>query len=213
MRISCSKIKSTFLFVGIFAVGGVVAPLVSLVALPIFALKALPVWIKSRSLYKQTLTDGVRAKFGRVEGQDYTRWNGKSLDAEAMDANQRAHGGPNHEYYLHGRVDKNFKKSKEAIITPFSTKEDLEWLTIELERRKAIDWILPYRLNEVSLLAKMLVPLIGLSWAIATDGIPSSFSCEVLKTCRQDHITKHWNWHDAINFHIENCRKLIDQKK
>ena len=48
-----------------------VAPLVSIVALPIFTLKAIPLWIEHRSLYHRTLTNGTRAKFGRIEGGSY----------------------------------------------------------------------------------------------------------------------------------------------
>ncbi len=41
-----------------------VAPVVSLVTIPIFALKALPQWFEHRSLYNRTLTNGTRATFG-----------------------------------------------------------------------------------------------------------------------------------------------------
>jgi hypothetical protein len=62
--------------IGIRAAVILVTPLVSLVAVPVFAALALYHWNQHRSLYNQTLTDGKRAKFGRIEGQNYTHWNG-----------------------------------------------------------------------------------------------------------------------------------------
>ena len=86
-----------------------VAPFVSAVAVPVFAIKAYLHWNEHRPLYNRTLTNLTREKFGRIAGQDYTRWDGKAVDqmntkptwAERM---HEAIGS-----YIHGSQDSSFK--------------------------------------------------------------------------------------------------------
>src|SRR5262245_28557711 len=100
-----------------------IAPVVSLIAIPIFALKALSHFVEHRSLYHRTLTNGSRAKFGRVEEEDYTRWNGKAV--VQIDTNPQDRMHELNDVYIHGLG--NFP-STPATDSPFQNVAGKEWL-------------------------------------------------------------------------------------
>lgn len=171
------------------------APVVSLVALPIFALKALPNWIEHKSLYNSTLENGKRAKYGRIEGQDYTRWNGKARVKVVASEKDRLHELLNS--YSHGRMD------KEKATTTFNTSEDFDWLKREYRRREAED-LLNDDLKMIRAFAKALIPVAGVLWVLNSEtglGGASSMGCTVCQMGGELDDNSHWGWKEAITHH------------
>ncbi len=170
-----------------------VAPFVSAVALPIFAIKALPKWIEHKELYAQTLYDGTRVKYGRVEGQDYTNWYGQA----------KANVVPTDKDRLHELLNSYVHRKVEGIpnSTTFNTVDDIVWLDKEVKRREVED-SLNEDLKMIRAFAKALIPIAGILWVLATEtgaGGASTMGCTV---CMQGgDEDKHWSWQEAINYH------------
>lgn len=190
---------SRWIIVGLTALTvTVLAPIVSLVALPIFALKAIPNWIDHRNFYNRTLTNGRRAKFGRIEGQDYTRWNGKVI-IQAKTEQDRKHELMGH--YIHGK--KHFPSVEDVVIhSPFETTEDLNWLKKEIVRKKKQD-LLESDLKMLRVFSKALIPIAGPIWVLFSEamqlGGASQMVCGVCMA--GESMDTHWDWNEAINFH------------
>jgi len=200
-----------------------ITPLVAVVALPIFASKALYYSIQHRSLYNRTVTNQTREKFGRVAGQDYTRWDGKATQVQTSPTWQdRMHEKIGS--YIHG-FNKDIEigpteldpqpyfgsfHTSPAKDCPFKTREDLNWLNHEYARREVKDK-LDSDLERTRAFAKALIPIAGLIWILFTEtgiGGPSEVGC---RTCRMGRAAgigqeKHWGWRDAISYH-RNCIK------
>lgn len=184
-------------------VGFVVAPFVSLVAVPIFALLSIRQFVKHRSLYTQTLTDGSRAKFGRVEGQDYTRWDGKAISRLTMNPTWQERMHELIGSYVHGQADDSFKRepSKQALDSPFKTQEDLNWLKREVTRRETKDG-LDFALKMLRAFSKTLIPLVGVIWVLFSEtgmGGASQIGCRGCMMANSEYT--HWTWARAIKFH------------
>lgn len=198
----------------VIAVGAVVAtilaPVVSLVAVPIFALKALPQWIEHRSLYNRTLTDGTRAKFGRIEGQDYTRWDGKAITQEKTNPTWQERMHELMDAYVHGQKDASFSYHfEQAEDCPLQTKEDLNWLKREFTRREKKDR-LDSDLKMLRAFSKALILIAGVIWVLFSEtaiGGASQMGCPVCMLGGDSEDT-HWNWKEAILFH----KKALSQK-
>lgn len=185
-------------------IGMAVAPLVSLVAVPLFALKALPRWIEHRSLYNRTLTHGSRAKFGRIEGQDYTRWDGKAMAQMNTPPTwqERMHELIGED--IHGQKDVSFETdpNKQAADNPFQTQDDLDWLKREFIRREKKD-LLDSDLKMVRAFSKALIPIAGVIWVLSSElrvGGACQLECPVCATGDSSEDT-HWEWERAIRFH------------
>jgi hypothetical protein len=60
-------------------------------------------------------------KFGRIEGQDYTRWDGKAITQIKTNLTELERMHELAEEYIHGREDKSFKTdpSNQATDCPF----------------------------------------------------------------------------------------------
>ncbi len=191
----------------VFIVGGaaaiVVAPIVSLVAIPFFALKALPQWMNHRERYNRTLmTDEfTRAEFGRIEGQDYTRWDGKKVELkESISADQfhKERG-----LYLHGSKGNDFMIHPEKVVTAFNKNEDYAWLHLEGRRRDAED-LLNSDLDMLRIFAKALIPFVGVFWALGSERLFGGASSMECAGCMgEDSEGKHWSWKEAISFHLK----------
>lgn len=176
--------------------GGLFAPAVSLIALPIFALKAAVRGAIHYSLYRDTLTDGKRAPYGRVDGQDYTRFDGMPKGGEKTKSD---HLHERAGLYPDGR--KSTPSTKDPVTSPFSTQEDLEWMGKEIKRREVKD-LLNSDLKMLRAFAKALIPIAGLIWVVNTEtkfGGASSVECAgcMLGTSSDDH----WDWKEALEFH------------
>lgn len=199
-------IAATLTVVGLGAIVVVaVAPLVSLVVAPIFALKALPEWIIHRSLYNRTLTDGSRAKLGRVEGQDYSRWDGKTVTQIQSNSTEQERMHELIGAYVHGKEDDSFKtdSSKQAVDSPFRTQEDLKWLKKEFSRREIKD-LLDSDLKMLRAFSKALIPVVGAFWVLFSEtdmGGASNLTCRVCMMGGSDSEDTHWKWREAIKFH------------
>ncbi len=189
------------------------APFVSVVAVPIFAFKASLNWFAHRSLYNRTLTNLNREKFGRVVGQDYTRWDGKAVnpvntnptDVEKM---HEAIG-----FYFHGAPDSTFsyKVDKEAADSPFRTQEDLDWLNREFTRKKKED-LLDSDLKMLRAFSKALIPVAGFIWVLFTElslGGACQIGCTVCMRGEIDAEKTHWEWQEAINFHRNSLQRRL----
>ncbi len=177
---------------------------VSIVALPIFGMKALYDYAQHRSLYNKTLSnEGTRVKFGRIQGQDYTRRNGLELPQENINPDQikskRFHELMDE--YPHG-LNEEEERYEGYVDSPFKTEEDLAWLEIEQvrnERRLSLG----FDVRMLRAFAKGLIPLIGMYW--------------IAKAERDFHIAskmvgdeKHW-WSSsaALSFHQEKLREKL----
>lgn len=199
---------------GITVIGGALSPLVAIVALPIFALKAIPKWLDHRAFYNQTLTDGKRVKHGRIEGQDYTRWDGKPfITKDGPTRQERLHEAMGE--YIHGRDDSNKSSSSTSRYksplpfpmkkreTGFKTQKDLEWLDKEFVRREKKD-LLDADLKMVRAFAKALIPFIGVWLVIGSEtgvGGASEFGCRACRMDGDDGQEAHWGWKTAIRHH------------
>lgn len=184
-----------------------VAPVVSLIAVPIFAIKALPKWIEHRSLYNKTLTNLSREKYGRVAGQDYTRWDGKAVDQVRTTADEM------HELmgeHVHGAKDDSFWRLLGQEDCPFKTEEDAEWLKHEFSRREKKD-LLDSDLRMLRAFLKALLPILGLIWVLLTETGPTGASTIGCRVCMMggDSENTHWNWRNAIQFHQNNLQRRL----
>lgn len=91
----------------------IVAPLLSILAIPYFACKALYKWVEYRPFYNDTLTNGSRERFGRVTGQDYTRWNGKAVNQDkSLTLEQQQHEWA--DACIHGSEDRAFMENHDT---------------------------------------------------------------------------------------------------
>jgi hypothetical protein len=205
-----TKIIDGFKAAGVMAIMGAgtivvmtVAPLVSLVAVPIFTIIALSQWVKHRSLYNRTLTNGIRSKFGRIEGQDYTRWDGKAVVQIKTNPTWQEQMHELMNAYVHGKNHRNFEiDTKQVIDYPFQTKEDLDWLNREFSRRKKKD-LLDGDFKMLRAFSKALIPIAGVIWVLFSEigaGGASSLGCSVCML-GADSEDKHWGWKEAIDFH------------
>ncbi|MGL5264230.1 MAG: hypothetical protein ACRDAI_06645 [Candidatus Rhabdochlamydia sp.] len=202
-----TAIAITVLFIAAL-IATVVAPLLSVVAIPYFSIKSLCKWIEYRPLYNNTLTNGSREKFGRIAGQDYTRWDGKAVRQESLTLEQQQHELA--DAYIHGAEDPSFMKNRDKVFdNPFSAKEDYLWLNREFTRREKKE---PLD-NDVRMLrafSKALIPLVGWPWVLMTEtsfGGASQIGCDV---CMKGQLAlkdrawskeAHWGWRKAITFH------------
>lgn len=179
------------------------APVVSLIAMPIFALKAIPHWIEHRSLYNRTLTHGSRVKFGRVEGQDYTRWDGKAVTQIKTNPTWQDRMHELIDEYVHGQKDYSFRdSSKQGVDSTFQTQDDLDWLKQEFTRREEKD-LLDSDLKMLRAFSKALIPIVGLYWVLSSE-IGMGGACEIgCRVCMMggDSEDTHWGWRQAIEFH------------
>jgi hypothetical protein len=180
----------------------ILAPFVSAVALPIFGIKALFDRYNHSKLYGRTLTNNARQEFGRIQGQDYTQWNGKAgkhLKAQLTekDCEYELIG-----YHRHGLSDWGSSKHlppESPVNSPFTTAEDLAWLNKEFKRREAKD-ALNFDLSMLRMFSKALIPLVGWFWALSEKDDP---------WVGKDGIGTHWKWQQAIDFHRKNLRARI----
>lgn len=188
-----------------------VAPLVGLVAAPIFAIKSLPMWIQHNALYKKTLTilpgknAPAREKFGRVPGQDYTRWDGKISPLPISP--QEAAKMEQHELineYVHGLKSYPINVSPDSA---FKTKDDLDWLDKEYTRLQKKD-LLDGDWKTLRVFAKAIIPIVGVLWIVATEtliGGASQVECPVC-TMGGNAEDTHWGWATAIDFHRKDLK-------
>lgn len=212
-----NDLGGTIFWGGIITVIGVATPLVSLVAIPIFAIKSIPKFIDHKKLYNKTLTNGTRAKFGRVEGQDYTRWDGKKTFTKKNDF-EKEHERIN--IYFHGGT-KNYYNNELPQDYPFKTIEDLNWLKREFKRREKKD-LLDDNLTTIKAFSWALIPLVGIFVAIVVKLNECRISdCNVCKSCcmayeeepleekKPKEEIPHWKWHQAIKFHIKTVKENL----
>lgn len=179
-----------------------VAPVVSAVALPIFALKAIPTWINYKIKYNRTLTNGQRERYGRVPGQDYTRWDGRAVEGKSRELTKAEKSHEKLNAYIHGRENLDFKNNLSPWVrSSFNTSEDVQWLDNEIDLRKA-KVKLDADIRMIQIFAVSLVPIIGWMYAfvLATSvGGPSSMGCSVcLLDGKED---KHWGWGESLSYH------------
>ncbi len=210
------KLAGLGVVLGVGAVVGVaLAPMVSLVAVPIFALKALPKWIEHGTLYNRTLTDGRRAKYGRIEGQDYTRWDGKAVSQVKSNPTPQDRMHELINKYVHGQKKSPCKLtvSQQALDCPFKTGNDLTWLKSEFTRREIKD-LLDSDLKMLRAFSKALIPLAGVFWVLYSEtgmGGASQIGCSVCMTGGKA-SESHWGWQKAINFHKQALSTILGKR-
>lgn len=194
----------------------VVAPIVSLVAIPIFACKSLIQWLEYKPLFNRTLFNGSRAIFGRVEGQDYTRWDGRVTSLIETDPKQqkRIHLINSIGVYIHCKGNQNLH----AIDSPFQTQEDLNWLDQEFSQRKKQE-LLDSDLRMLRAFCKALIPIVGVFWAFFTEtNIGGGFEigcrrCTLAFFMREEHNDdkSYWEWRKAIDHHKKILANKLNQ--
>ncbi len=189
------------------------APIAAAVALPFFGVKAAVQAVQLHQLKSKTLTNGTRAPFGRVSGQNYTLWDGKDRALELSKDQKRIQPVVERAgYFFHGNgailsESAIYDKTQELVFGdteidnyPFSDK-DLTWFENEMQRLGA-EKQLYNTLKMVRALAKALIPLIGLVWILCTEtliGGASQIECTV---CRLGGTAgSHWSQEMAIAHH------------
>jgi|GEM_PF-3093644 len=203
--VNAAKFGGQVAVLGALAVGVVVAivvlPFISAVALPIFALKTLPKAISYWFAYKATLVNGQREKYGRREGENYTRWNGKihlmmptrgSLIHEKMGS------------FLHGKANHTFIQKKEiAGNSPFKTADAIGWLEREKIRVKSREQ-LEVDLTWLRAACKGLIPVAGFFMASAEifKNTGSSLGCRGCNSRVEESERLHWTQTQALDFHV-----------
>lgn len=193
MRIGeCCKVTGYLILMAVvYTVGIALVPAVSIVALPIFAIKAIPTWLKHRTLYAKTLTNGTRARFGRINGQDYTRTNGRVTQ---QDNSQLTEGD---RFHLSMGKFPCGKPDEPGRTPSFNTNEDYNWLQREFDRLPQ-EKLLVQDLTIVLAFACGLVPLIG---PLLLLGVLSPSDSEV---CMDPGDGKpHWSKKRAVEFHLD----------
>lgn len=191
---------------GVVVVGAVaiaVAPLVAVVALAIFAIKALINWNRHSTLYNQTLdANGHREQFGRVAGQDYTQWNGQARVGYVPTEQDRRHA--EEDSYLHGGAS-GFSNRGVQRVTTFIANEDQAWLRLEEQRIKG-EQDLNQDLKMMRAAAKALIPVIGVIWLGLTElgrgGASEIPVCRVCVNGGEDLEQTHWSLSEALSHHI-----------
>ena len=186
------------------------APIAGLVCTPIFAVKALLDWLDYRPLLKEMLSKGAREKFGRVAGQDYTRLDGKQANPIKVPPGL-ARRNKRMGVYPHGK-NYDFEFTDEFIETAFNTQEDLEWLELELKRKKAEE-LLKMDLKRLRASAIALIPFFGAIWVLLTEIGPgraiSRSRPKPFSNIPDPFFLTHWYWDVAMNFHIQNLKKKL----
>lgn len=176
-------------------------PVIGLVALPIFAGKIIYYGIKYLYLSGRTITN--QTKFGRIQGQDYTKWNGKQI--QNLNNNQTKNELIQNQVgnYLSGKDGMSFiealTEKNLPIETAFTNKKDLQWLDKEFERRKVKD-LLDASLTTLQISCKALIPIIGIFWILKTMKLNVNLDCK----------HKYWHWTSAIDFHRKNLLKKLN---
>lgn len=171
-------------------------PAVSIVALPIFAIKAIPTWLKHRTFYAKTLTNGTRAPFGRIAGQDYTRRNGRVTQ---QDNTQLTEGDR-----IHLKMGKFLCGGPDAPgkIPSFNTNEDYDWLQKEYDRLPQ-EKLLDRDLKIVQAFACGLVPVIGPLLLLGTLMSPGGPSQACPGCMDVGNAKPHWSKRRAVEFHLD----------
>lgn len=178
---------STFLAKATCVVVGVaVAPLVSLVALPIFAAKAAYAEFQLRKLPTQHSNE----MYGRIQSQDYTHWDGKATTKKTKWLAKTSEA-----LHDHRHMKDDFPKNPAEDCT-FKTKEDLEWLKNEYILLKRND-----HLKIVRHASKALIPIAGVIWAILSEVGEYDFAGKT---------NPKWSNKDALDFHIKNLSKKLN---
>ncbi len=167
------------------------APIIGLIGILFYGIQALRQLPKHRSLYRQTLFNGIRENYGRIPGQDYSQWDGKQIIPCHRKLNLKG-------IYLHGAENQNFLVAEPLIKTPFCIEEDLRWLEVEFLRYvdKAV---LDEKLDKFQLSALALIPIFGVYAAV----------CLFIGRTEPMSRGRFWNWWDALEFHIETCKKNL----
>ncbi|MBA3957619.1 MAG: hypothetical protein H0X51_04385 [Parachlamydiaceae bacterium] len=183
-------------------VGCVVTPFVAVVALPIFAIKACLDIRAYKPLYKQTLdSNGKRIRFGRVEGQDYTKWNGKCDNDDKLPIGSHGTSWDEGLSVTHGlRTYPTFTQEG----NPFEGQDNIKWLEnekVRLEQKVRVDFSLKW----LKASAKGLIPIIGFIWAAYEVNKVKQASRSGCNQCQYDGRREalHWSRKDAVRFHLE----------
>jgi len=162
------------------------APIIGLAFILYYGSKVLYQLPKHRTLYQQTLFNGSREKYGRIPGQDYMQWNGKQISPFHKKC---IIGGA----YWNGAQNEDFIYSDSTIETPFCTEKDLRWLKLEYLRCKEN--------VEIEILRRSLYALIPFVGSYALINLFMGRSVQMSDSF--------WYWDQALEFHIENCKKKL----
>jgi len=176
----------------------VLVPLISAIALPVLALKALPAALSYWEAYKATLVNDQRVKCGRREGEDYTR-----VDAHVVAVNRQSIIHEEMGSFLHGQKNYTFIRTLSSGTSTFQTTADKQWLQSEKLRVNSR----AYLESDLKLLrasCKGLIPIAGVLLA-GTEILGATGSSMRCRGCAQgmdDVENLHWSQHEALNFHI-----------
>jgi len=178
---------------------GILTPLISLVALPIFSCYYLYQWIKHSHLYKKTLDNqGFREEFGLRRDQDYTQYDGKSIE--------RTNSSLIVEFQKHRSMD-SFPFQKVDIARddyPFTTKQDRAWLGHEMNRLK-IAQEMKVTAHKIVTCLIALLPIFGLLLAVDRARTKQDNAhCLVCKIPKNEHSSAY----EAVSHHIVQMKEL-----
>lgn len=189
-------------------VGVAITPLVSLVAFPIFALQTISSYVGYKRLYNVRKLNPF--EFGRIQGQDYTKWNGKFVDIKSR---QLFEARQLFEYsYYHGSEDARFTNYF-FQNNAFKTQEDLDWLNKE-HRFIIAKYDYESLKTKTRVFFKTLFPIIGLIWVLGTENLPFSLGgCGKIKCtcddCGDNEKFKNWSIVEALEYQQSNLSKYL----
>lgn len=196
------EIGGGVLFVTGCCVGVAIAPLVSLVALPIFTFNTLYSYVGYKKLYNIRKLNPF--EFGRIQGQDYTQWNGKTPDIKFQ---KLSYDGR----FYHGSEDARFINYF-FQNNAFKTQEDLEWLKKEREFVIVKSDFESIKIK-TRVFFKTLFPVIGIIWVLFTENLPFSRGCEKIKCtcndCEDNDQYKDWSIDEALDYQQSNLTKYL----
>lgn len=178
---------------------GIVTPLISLVALPIFSCYYIYQSIKHSHLYNKTLNNQkLRQEFGLKVSQDYTQYDGKSI-VRITPSDIAA--------FQKHRSEDSFPYNKVEIEReeyPFNTKQDREWLGHEMNRLK-IKQEMKVTAHKIVTCLIALIPIFGLLWTL-----DRAKTGEVEANCLICKIPKieHSSGYEAVSHHIVQMQKF-----
>ena len=176
----------------------VVAPVVSLIALPFFAFKTAYTAVESNILYNKTLTNHTRAPFGRTDDQNYTRWDGKVVEEAQLTIVEEQLTATG--MYLHRCPDSVPSLNDERYNTTFTTQTDAEWLRLEYSRREVEEKLID-EIARVKAVAVGIIPIVGIFYYVRfglSKFLPGVISA-LLPVDNPNNST--WDWKAAIHYH------------
>ncbi|MBJ7449647.1 MAG: hypothetical protein JHC93_04730 [Parachlamydiales bacterium] len=205
--VEVDRVKEAAIVTGVTIGALIIGPFVSAIALSILGPSYLVHKYQERKLkdYKFSLQNQKYSPYGREEYQDFRTWNGK-LCTDTKSINQVCPDKLG-QAYIHGRIHKIAKDKFSESRMAFNNEEDLKWLKATYKWKKN-EVLKNKELATIILFAKLLIPVVGVYWALFATHYHKTKHCE---KCIES-LGKRWNWKEAIKFHHNTLALKLDKQ-